>query len=104
MNLAQAVEVSQEQSAYRIVGTLRILVQRGNQKLRVLVQCYNRRHWMLIDSGSSIHYLNGVLRDIDGSWVMGSCNVADLDAIMHCLPIAYQHLLAPESDDWQIIA
>lgn len=76
MNLAQAVEASQKQGAYRIIGTLRILVQFGNQELRVLVQCRSRRHWRLIDSGGGVRYLNGVRRDLDGSWVMDSCDSA----------------------------
>jgi hypothetical protein len=49
LNLAQAVEASQEQGAYRIVGPLRILVQFGNQELRVLVQCRSKRHWRLMN-------------------------------------------------------
>ncbi|HTK12133.1 MAG TPA: hypothetical protein VL485_33485 [Ktedonobacteraceae bacterium] len=44
-----------------------------------------------------------MLRDIDGSWVMGRCDVAALDIVAHGLPVAYQHLLALNSDDWQII-
>ncbi len=101
MNLAQAVEASQERGAYRVVGTLRILVQFGKQKLRVLVQCRNGRRWMLTDSGGGVRYLNSVLRDIDGSWVVEGCDVAALDIVAHCLPAAYQHLLAPDSDDWR---
>lgn len=103
MNLAQAVEASQEQGVYRVVGALRILVQFGNQELRVLVQCWSGRHWMPSNSGGGVRYLNGVLRDRDGAWVIDGCDVAALNLVMHCLPAAYQHLLAPASDDWQII-
>ena len=101
LNLVQALEASQEQSAYRVVGALRILVQFGKQKLRVLVQCRSRRHWMLTDSGGSIRYLNGVLRDRDGFWVVACCDLAALDSVANCLPAMYQHLLTPDSDDWQ---
>ncbi len=103
MNLAQAVEASQERGAYRVVGELRILVQFGKQKLRVLVQCWSRQHWVLADSGGGVRYLNGVLRDMDGSWVINGCDVAALDIVAHCLPATYQLLLAPYSDDWQSI-
>lgn len=103
MKLAQALEAGQEQSAYRVVGRLRILVQFGKQTLRVLVQCRNRRRWVLTDSSGGVRYLNGVFRDIDGSWVIGRCDVAALDIVAHGLPVAYQHLLALNSDDWQII-
>lgn len=103
MNLAQAVEASQERGAYRVVGELRILVQFGKQKLRVLVQRRSRQHWVLTDSGGGVRYLNGVLRDMDGSWVIDGCDVAALDIVVHCLPATYQHLLASYSDDWQSI-
>lgn len=101
LNLVQAVEASQKQGAYRVVGKLRILVQFRKQKLRVLVQCRSRRHWKLTDSGGSIRYLNGVLRDRDGFWVVASCDLAALDHVANCLPAVYQHLLTPDSDDWQ---
>ena len=101
MNLAQAVEASQERSAYRVVGELRILVQFRKQKLRILVQCRSRRHWILTDSDGSVRYLNGVLRDRDGFWVIDGCDIAALDSVAHCLPAAYQHLLVPASNDWQ---
>jgi hypothetical protein len=104
LKLAQAVEASQEQSAYRVVGALRILVHCGNQKLRVLVQCRNRQHWTLTDASGGVRYLNGVLRDMDGSWVIDRCDIIALDSVAHCLPAAYQHLLALDSDDWQTIA
>lgn len=103
MKLAQAVEASQEQGAYRVVGTLRILVEYKKQKLRVLIQCLNRRHWILTDSGGGIRYLNGVRRDIDGSWIVDGCDVTALDNVALCFPPAYQHLLIPDSDDWQIL-
>lgn len=103
MKLAQAVEASQEQGAYRIVGALRILLRFGNQELRVLVQRRDRRHWMLTDSGGGVRYLNGVRRDEDGSWVINRCDHAVLGIVAHCLPQEYQHLLAPESDDWQML-
>jgi hypothetical protein len=101
LKLTQALEASQEQCAYRVVGTLRILVQRGQQKLRVLIQCRKRRHWMLADVSGGVRYLNGVLRDVDGSWVIGCCDVAALDSIASGLPATYLHLLALNSDDWQ---
>ena len=104
LNLIQAMEASHEQcAAYREVGTLRILVQREKQKLRVLVQCRSRQQWMLTDSGGGVRYLNGVLRERDGSWVISGCDSAALDLVAHCLPIAHQHLLAPYNDDWHSI-
>jgi hypothetical protein len=103
LNLVQALEVSQEHGAYRVVGALRILVQFGKQKLRVLVQCRSRRHWMLTDSSGGVHYLNGVLRERDGSWVAACGDLAALERVEHCLPAMYQHLLTPDSDDWQTL-
>ncbi len=101
LKLTQAVEASQEHGAYRVVGTLRILVQWRKQKLRVLVQRRNGRRWMLTDSGGGVRYLNGVLRDMDGSWVIDGNDVAALDSVALCLPVAYLRLLAPDSDNWQ---
>jgi hypothetical protein len=103
LNLVQAVEASQGQGVYRVVGELRILVQCGNQKLRVLVQRWSRRQWILTASDGGVRYLNGVLRDMDGSWVINYCDIANLDSVAHCLPAAYQHLLTPDSDDWQTL-
>lgn len=103
MKLTQALEESQGQGVYREVGGLRILVQVGKQALRVLVQCRNGRHWVLTDSRGGVRYLNGVLRDSDGSWVIGRCDSAALNIVVHALPVAYQHLLALDSDDWQAI-
>jgi hypothetical protein len=103
LKLTQAVEASPEQVAYRVVGALRILVQYRMQKFRVLVQCRKRRHWTLTDSGGGVRYLNGVLREMDGSWVIDGCDVAALDNIARCLPAAYLHLLALDSGDWQAL-
>lgn len=101
MNLVQALKASCQQGAYRVVGTLRILVQFRQQRLRVLVQCRSRRRWMLTDSSGGLRYLDGVLRDRDGCWIVACCDLAALDTVVHCLPAVYQHLLTPDSDDWQ---
>ncbi len=103
MNLAQAVESGQEYGAYRVVGAQRIFVELGVQRLRVLVQCRSRRRWMIPDQGGGVLYLNGVLREVDGSWVVACGTLAALESVAHCLPAVYQHLLTPDSDDWQIL-
>jgi hypothetical protein len=100
VNLAQAIGRGQTNSAYRMVGTQRIVVEWSTQRLRVLVQCWNKRRWMICDQGGGVRYLNGVLRDGDGSWVVAGAGLAALESMAHCLPAAYQHLLAPDSDDW----
>lgn len=97
------MEASPEQVAYRVVGAMRILVQYRKQELRVLVQCRKSRHWMPIDAGGGVRYLNGVLRDMDGSWIIAGCGVAALDNVASCLPTAYLHLLALDSGDWHIL-
>jgi hypothetical protein len=56
---------------------------------------------MLADQGGGVRYLNGVLRDVDGSWVVACGDLAALESVAHCLPTVYQHLLTPDSDDWQ---
>lgn len=101
MDLAQAVRSGQRKSAYRVVGTQRIVVELSAKGLRVLVQCWSKRRWVLPDQGSSIHYLNGVLREADGSWVVACNDLAALDRVAYCLPTGYRHLLVPNSDDWQ---
>ncbi len=101
VNLVQVIGSSQESGASRVVGTQRIVVELGVQRLRVLVQYRSKRRWMISDPGGSIRYLNGVLRDADGSWVVACADLAALVSVAHCLPAGYQHLLAPESDDWQ---
>jgi hypothetical protein len=101
VNLVQAAGLGQECGAYRVVGTRRIVVELDAQRLRVLVQCRSKRRWMISDQGGGVRYLNGVLRDVDGSWVVACGNLATLDSVAHCLPAGYQHLLTPDSDDWQ---
>jgi len=103
VNLAQAVGPGQVASAYRVVGTQRIVVEPGQQRLRVLVQSWNKRRWIIPEQVTSIRYLNGVLRDGDGSWIVACSDLAALVSIEHCLPPEYQHLLTPTSNDWQTL-
>jgi hypothetical protein len=84
-----------------VVGTQRIFVELGEQRLRVLVQCRSGRRWMIPAQSGSVRYLNGVRRDVDGSWVVACGDLAALASVAHCLPAVYQHLLTPDSDDWQ---
>ena len=100
LNLAQAVGPDQINSAYRVVGTRRIVVEPHAQKFRVLLQCRSHRRWMISDHGGGVRYLNGVLRNGDGSWVVASGDLTALESVAHCLPAAYEHLLTPDSDDW----
>jgi hypothetical protein len=101
LKLAQAVRSGLEYGAYRVVGAQRIVVELGTQRLRVLVQCRSKRHWMLSDHGGGVRYLNGVLRERDGSWVVACGDLAALESVANCLPSGYQHLLTLDSDDWQ---
>lgn len=102
MNLVQAVGRDKESSAFRVVGTQRIVVEASGHWLRVLVQCRRGRRWMLPEMNGGIRYLNGVLKEMDGSWIVACGNLEALDRVAHCLPAAYQHLLTPNSDDWYI--
>ncbi|HEY0755735.1 MAG TPA: hypothetical protein VGD98_17385 [Ktedonobacteraceae bacterium] len=104
MKLAQVVESGQEARVFRIVGAQRMVVELDAHRLRVLVQYRIKRGWMLADHGNGgVRYLNGVLRDVDGSWIVAGQNLAALERLVNCLPTIYQHLLTPESDDWQIL-
>jgi hypothetical protein len=103
LNLVQAVGGGQESSAFRVVGTQRIVVEPGVQTLRVLVQCRFGRRWMIPEIDGGIRYLNGVLKEMDGSWIVACGNLEALDRVAHCLPVAYQHLLTPNSDDWHTL-
>ena len=99
--MVQAVRLGQAYGAYRVVGPRRIIVELSAQRLRILVQCRSGRHWMLPDHGGGIRYLNGVLREGDGSWVVICGDLAAVESVANCLPATYQHLLTPDSDDWQ---
>lgn len=103
MKLSQVVQAGQEYTVYRVVGAQRILVELSAQRLRVLVQCQSKRGWMLPDQGSGVRFLNGVLREVDGSWVVACGDLAELESIASCLPAVYHHLLTPDSDDWQLL-
>jgi hypothetical protein len=100
LNLARAIGASQKSGAYRRVGMQRILVELGMQRLRVLVQCRSKRRWTIFDPDGGIRYLDGVLREMDGSWVVACRDLAALGSVNNCLPAVYQHLLTPNSDDW----
>jgi hypothetical protein len=103
LNLAQAVRASQELGAVRVVGTQRIVVEVRAQTIRILIQCRWRQRWVIPEMDSSIRYLNGVFREVDGSWIVATGNLAALDSVVSCLPAAYQHLLTPYSDDWHAL-
>ncbi|GHO50908.1 hypothetical protein [Ktedonospora formicarum] len=100
MNLLQVIRSDSQQSAYRVVGTQRIIVELGEHQFRVLIQYWNRRRWT-IPEYKGVRYLNGVLRDGDGSWVVVCDDLTALSCALSCLPTIYQHLLTPDSDDWQ---
>lgn len=100
MKMVQAVGSGRAYGAYRVVGTQRILVELSARRLRVLVQCRSGRRWMLPDPGGSVRYLNGVLKEMDGSWIVACGDLAAVDSVANCLPAIYQHLLTPDSDDW----
>jgi hypothetical protein len=55
------------------------------------------------DHPGAVCYLNGVIRDVDGSWIVTCSDLAALDNVAECLPAMYLHLLTPESDDWQML-
>ena len=104
MNLIQAIGEGQRCQAYRVVGALRIIVEKNASRIKVQVQCRSGRRWMTTDNGGGVRYLDGVLRDVDGSFVVACSDLSALNAVAQCLPAAYQHLLTPDKNDWQIVA
>src|SRR5690242_20157477 len=100
VTIGQAVGLGQGYGAYRVVGAQRVIVELSTQRLRILVQCRSGRRWMIPDPGGGVRYLNGVLREEDGSWVVACGDLAAVECIANCLPVTYQHLLTPDSDDW----
>jgi hypothetical protein len=56
---------------------------------------------MMADQGGGVRYLNGVRRGVDGSWIVTCGDLAVLESMVNCLSAIYQHMLTPDSDDWQ---
>jgi hypothetical protein len=105
MNLGQAIAASSHHLAIRQVGDRRVIVDRGQEFLTVLIQRRSKRRWIADDNGGGVRYLAGVLRDGMGRYLSlcSSDGLSDLERIRTVLPLCSQVLLLPACDDWQAI-
>ena len=101
LNLGQAIAASDTHLACRVVGDLRVIVDRRQVPLKIHIQRRSKTHWIIDDDGGGIRYLAGVLRDAAGSYSCASDDLTCVSQIQACLPPRYQALLLPDSNDWQ---
>lgn len=105
LNLRLAIAASCHHLACRQTEDRRVVVDRGQGFLKVHLQRRSKRHWIADDDGGGVRYLAGVQRDGMGRYVY-LCPSDDLSAIERIrtlLPLCYQALLIPTSDDWRAI-
>lgn len=100
MNREQAVAMSIEGCAYRVVGSLRVIVAVETQTLKITIQRRAGKCWIIDDDGGGIRYLTGVLRSASGIYHVAGDTLSILDEVMPILPENYQHLFIPECNDW----
>jgi hypothetical protein len=84
MNLGQAI---------RQVGDRRMIVDRGQEFLTVLIQRRSKSRWIPDDNGGGVRYLS----------LCSSDGLSDIERIRTVLPLCSQALLLPACDDWQAI-
>lgn len=69
------------------------------------IQRRSKCHWIADEDGGSVRYLAGVLRDSMGRYLYlsPSDDLSNIEQIRTLLPLCYQGLLIPTSDDWHAI-
>lgn len=102
MNLRLAIAASYHHLACRQTGDRRVVVDRGQEFLTVHIQRRSKRHWIADDDDGGVRYLAGVLRDGMGRYLYlcPSDDLSAIEQIITLLPLSYQALLIPTSDDW----
>ena len=105
LNLEQAIAASSSCMACRVVGDRRVIVHREQELLTIHIQRKAKMHWIVDDDGGGVRYLSGLLRDSMGRYLSPcpSGNLFDIEQIRRLLPLRYQILLLPTSDDWLAI-
>lgn len=102
MTLRQAIAVSPHHLAWRQVGDRRVIVDRGGASLTIHFQRRLKRRWVVDEDCGGVRYLVGVLRDGVGRYLSlyPSDDLSDIERIRTLLPLCFQALLVPTSEDW----
>ena len=105
LNLEQAIAASSSCMASRVVGDRRVIVHCEQELLMIHIQRKAKMRWIADDDGGGMRYLSGLLRDSMGRYlsICPSGRLFDIDQIRRLLPLHYQTLLLPTSDDWLAI-
>ncbi len=104
MNVKQALAANGRHIAYRMVGDRRIIVEQAGELLFVQIQRQRKKHWISDDSGGSIRYLAGILRDATGRYCCVGRDLVCLEQLRACLPLRDQELCLTTYDDWHPLA
>ncbi len=102
LNLEQALTANGHRLVYRQQGNRRVIVERQQYLLTIHFQRRRKRHWIIDDEGESVRYLGGIVRDGLGRYLSLclSDDLSTVDQIRAVLPLCYQDLLLPMSNDW----